>query len=57
MNRYQCVTLALAFGVAACLIGVGVAIGERSSLGVIGGILGACALMGYGFSYKRKHMR
>ncbi|CAM5796335.1 MULTISPECIES: YlaF family protein [Brevibacillus] len=57
MNRYQWVTLTLALGVAACFIGVGVAIGERSPLGVIGGILGACALMGYGFSYKRKHLR
>ncbi|QQE73861.1 DUF5325 family protein [Brevibacillus composti] len=57
MSRYQFVTLALALGVAACFIGVGIAIGERSSLGVIGGVLGACALMGYGFSYKRKHMR
>jgi arginine exporter protein ArgO len=57
MSRYQWITLALAFAVAACFIGVGVAIGERSWLGVVGGIVGACALMGIGFSYKRKHMR
>ncbi len=57
MNRYQVVTLALAIGVAACLVGIGVAIGERSILGIIAGIVGTCVLMGAGFSYKRKHLR
>jgi hypothetical protein len=57
MTRYQLVTLALAIGVAACFVGVGIAIGERSVLGVIAGIVGACVLMGAGFSYKRKHLR
>ncbi|MBR8659991.1 MULTISPECIES: DUF5325 family protein [Bacillales] len=57
MSRYQWITLALALAVAACFIGVGVAIGERSWLGVVVGIVGAIVLMGLGFTYKRKHMR
>jgi hypothetical protein len=57
MNRYQWVTLALAFLVTVCLIGVGIAIGVRSPLGIIGCIVAAFALMGFGFSYKRKHLR
>ncbi|GED67806.1 hypothetical protein BRE01_15080 [Brevibacillus reuszeri] len=57
MNRYQMVTLALAFCVTACLIGVGIAIGEKSPLGILGCIVVAFSLMGFGFSYKRKHMR
>lgn len=57
MNQYQWVTLALAFCVTACLIGVGIAIGEQSPLGIIGCIVAAFALMGFGFSYKRKHLR
>jgi hypothetical protein len=57
MSRYQIVTLALAVGVTACLIGIGIAIGERSVLGIIAGIAGTVLLMGAGFSYKRKHMR
>jgi len=57
MSRYQIVTLALALGVTACLVGIGIAIGERSLPGVIGCILGTVLLMGAGFSYKRKHQR
>jgi hypothetical protein len=57
MSRYQIVTLALAVGVTACLIGIGIAIGERSVLGIIAGIAGTVLLMGAGFSYKRKHLR
>ncbi|WNC15771.1 DUF5325 family protein [Brevibacillus brevis] len=57
MNRYQMVTLALAICVTACLIGVGIAIGEKSPLGILGCIIVAFSLMGYGFSYKRKHLR
>ncbi|MFY0545172.1 DUF5325 family protein [Brevibacillus sp. H7] len=57
MNRYQLVTLALAIGVTACLVGIGIAIGERSILGIIAGIAGTVLLMGAGFSYKRKHLR
>jgi hypothetical protein len=57
MNRYQWVTLLLAFSVTACLIGVGISIGEKSPLGIIGCIVVAFSLMGFGFSYKRKHLR
>jgi Family of unknown function (DUF5325) len=57
MNRYQLVTLLIALSVTACLIGVGIFIGEQSTLGIIGSLVVAFALMGFGFSYKRKHMR
>lgn len=57
MNRYQLVTLALAIGVAACFGGVGIAIAERSWLGVIACIVGSVLLMGGGFRYKKKHLR
>lgn len=57
MNRYQLVTLALAICVTACLIGVGISIGEQSTLGIIGCLVAAFGLMGFGFSYKRKHLR
>lgn len=57
MTRYQLITLALAISVAACFVGVGIAISEHSWLGTIAGIVGAILLMGAGFSYKRKHLR
>lgn len=57
MNRYQAVTLALALCVTICLIGVGISIGEKSVLGIVGCLVTAFLLMGFGFSYKRKHMR
>jgi arginine exporter protein ArgO len=57
MNRYQLVTLALAIGVAACFAGVGIAIAERSWIGVIACSVGSVLLMGAGFRYKKKHLR
>jgi hypothetical protein len=57
MTRYQVVTLLLALGVTACLIGVGISIGEKSIPGIMGCLVIAFLLMGFGFSYKRKHMR
>lgn len=57
MTRYQVVTLVLAICVTACLIGVGISIGEQSVPGIVGCLVIASLLMGFGFSYKRKHMR
>ncbi|WP_164553292.1 DUF5325 family protein [Brevibacillus marinus] len=57
MTRYQVVTLGYAVGVAASLIGVGIAIGERSIAFVILFLLTATLLMGAGFRYKKKHLR
>ncbi|WP_019121511.1 DUF5325 family protein [Brevibacillus massiliensis] len=57
MNRYQAVTLALAVGVAFSLVGIGIAIGEQSVIGIFACLIAATALMGGGFMYKRKHNR
>ncbi|MFM1653420.1 DUF5325 family protein [Brevibacillus sp. B_LB10_24] len=57
MNRYQAVTLALAVGVAFSLVGVGIAIGEQSVIGIFACLIAATVLMGGGFMYKRKHNR
>jgi hypothetical protein len=57
VTRYQLVTLALALGVAASLIGVGIAIAEQSIVGIILCLVSSVVLMGGGFSYKKKHLR
>lgn len=57
MNRYQLVTLALAICVAACFVGVGIAVAENSWIGVVACIVGSVVLMGSGFRYKKKHLR
>ncbi|NGQ96669.1 YlaF family protein [Brevibacillus sp. SYP-B805] len=56
MTRYQLVTLALAIGVAACFVAVGIAIAEKSVLGTIVCLIGSGLLMGAGFRYKKKHL-
>ncbi|GAA4727133.1 DUF5325 family protein [Brevibacillus fulvus] len=57
MTRYQVVTFVLAVCVAACIIGIGVAIAEQSITGIIACLLGSAVFMGSGFRYKRKHLR
>lgn len=57
MTRFQAVTLGYAIGVTASLIGVGIAIGERSVALVIFFLVTATLLMGAGFRYKKKHLR
>lgn len=57
MGRYQLITLGLAIAVTACLIGTGVAIAERSVIGVISCLVVATLFMGGGFMYKRKQQR
>nr|WP_232697824.1 DUF5325 family protein [Brevibacillus daliensis] len=51
------VTLVIATLVAFSLMGIGVSIGEGSTLGVIGCIAAAFLLMGFGFSYKKRQTR
>jgi len=46
----------LALSVIACLVGVGISIGLKSIPGIIGCLVLASLLMGFGFSYKRKHL-
>ncbi|AKF93152.1 DUF5325 family protein [Brevibacillus laterosporus] len=57
MNQYKLVTFFLAVLVAFCLVGVGVFIGLKSAIGIIGCLVLATCLMGFGFSYKKKHLR
>ncbi|WP_373688784.1 DUF5325 family protein [Brevibacillus daliensis] len=56
-RRYKLVTLVIATLVAFSLMGIGVSIGEGSTLGVIGCIAAAFLLMGFGFSYKKRQTR
>lgn len=57
MNQYKLVTFMIAVAVAACFVGVGIAIAEKSTWGTIACLIGSIGLMGAGFSYKRKHLR
>ncbi len=57
MNQYQMITLGISFAVAVCLVGVGVAIAEASTIGIVCCIAAAFVLMGAGFAYKRKQNR
>ncbi len=55
MSSYQLITLLLAFSVASCLVGIGIAISLKSVIGGIACALLATILMGVGFSYKKRH--
>lgn len=55
MSSYQLITLLLAFSVASCLVGIGIAISLKSVIGGIACALLATILMGAGFSYKKRH--
>jgi hypothetical protein len=46
--------LFFAFGAASCMIGIGIAIGERSVMGVIACIIALVLVMGFGFKKKKK---
>jgi hypothetical protein len=54
MNRINTISLVFAFLTAFFMILIGIAIAERSILGILGAILGVVATMGVGFSYKKK---
>ncbi|MGD8191966.1 DUF5325 family protein [Brevibacillus ginsengisoli] len=55
MSTYKIVTLLIAISVASSLAGIGVAIGENSWFGGIACGLIAVCMMGFGFSYKKRH--
>lgn len=46
--------LILAFCAVISIMGIGVAIGERSLIGIFACILLLCGIMGYGFMQKKK---
>jgi hypothetical protein len=46
--------LFFAFAAASCMIGIGIAIGERSLIGIIGSIAALVVVMGTGFKKKKK---
>jgi hypothetical protein len=54
MKQINSMFLVFAFLTAFFMILIGIAIGERSLLGILGSIIGVIAIMGIGFTYKRK---
>jgi len=46
--------LFFAFAAASCMIGIGIAIGERSAIGAIASIVALVVVMGFGFKTKKK---
>lgn len=54
LNKIKWPLLFFAFAAASCMIGIGIAIAERSTLGAIGCIVALVIVMGYGFKTKKK---
>ncbi|KKI93786.1 hypothetical protein WQ54_01665 [Bacillus sp. SA1-12] len=54
MRPGKWIFLILAFLAAACMIGIGIAIGERSILGILLAIIGLNAVMASGFILKKR---
>jgi Family of unknown function (DUF5325) len=54
MKKGKWIFLVLAFLAAFCMIGIGVAVGQRSILGIILAIIGLNAVMGSGFAMKKR---
>lgn len=54
MKNVKWALLVYAILAAACIMGIGIAIGEKSLIGVIGCILAIIVIMGMGFKTKRK---
>ncbi|WHY02240.1 YlaF family protein [Neobacillus sp. DY30] len=55
MKQVKWIFIVFAILAAASIIGIGVAIGEESILGVIGSILALVVVMGFGFKTKAKY--
>ncbi|MEC1521004.1 YlaF family protein [Neobacillus niacini] len=55
MKQIKWVFIVFAVLAAASIMGIGVAIGEKSILGVIGSILVLIVVMGFGFKTKAKY--
>lgn len=54
MKQIKWPLLFFAFAAASCMIGIGIAIGERSVIGVIACIVALMFVMGFGFKKKKK---
>ncbi|EFV79258.1 hypothetical protein HMPREF1013_00492 [Bacillus sp. 2_A_57_CT2] len=54
MDKIKWPLLAFAIGAALCMMGIGVAVAERSIIGMIIAIIALIFVMGYGFKTKRK---
>ncbi|MBG9541293.1 YlaF family protein [Cytobacillus firmus] len=54
MKNIKWPLLAFAIGAAICMMGIGVAVAERSILGIILSIIALVFVMGYGFKTKKK---
>lgn len=54
MKNVKWSLLVYAILAATCIMGIGIAIGEKSLIGVIGCILAIIVIMGMGFKTKRK---
>ncbi|MBN8199428.1 hypothetical protein DFO70_103111 [Cytobacillus firmus] len=54
MNKIKWPLLAFAIGAALCMMGIGVAVAERSIIGMIIAIIALIFVMGYGFKTKKK---
>jgi hypothetical protein len=55
MKQIKWIFVVFAILGAASIMGIGVAIGEKSILGVIGSILALVVVMGFGFKTKAKY--
>lgn len=54
MKNIKWPLLAFAIGAAICMMGIGVAVAERSIFGIILSIISLIFVMGYGFKTKKK---
>ncbi|MGM0873509.1 MAG: YlaF family protein [Bacillota bacterium] len=54
MRLGKWIFIILAFFAAACMIGIGIAVGERSILGIVLAIIGLNAVMASGFIMKKR---
>ncbi|MGA9226094.1 MAG: YlaF family protein [Mesobacillus sp.] len=54
MKQIKWPLLFFAFAATSCMIGIGIAIGERSVMGVIACIIALVIVMGFGFKKKKK---
>lgn len=54
MKQIKWPLLAFAIGAALCMMGIGIAVAEKSILGILGTILALIFVMGFGFKTKKK---
>lgn len=54
MKQIKWVLLFFAIAAATCIIGIGIAIGERSFMGAVVSVAALVLIMGFGFKTKKK---